>query len=566
MSQKVYFLLFFILSTCAAYPQCSGSLGTPIIKETFGSGALIIGPPLPAGTTSYGYSESTCPLDGTYSIVNSTTGCFNEWHTLTDHTGDPNGYFMLIDADFKPSDFFVQTVNGLFDGSTYEFAAYIINMFQIPGGINPDITFTIEKPDGTVLKQFDTGPIDWDVNINWTRYGFNFTTPAGVSSIVLRMHNNAPGGQGNDLGLDDITFTPAGPKITISADGNPGDTVKNCFYSDVKLFSTVGNCYVNNAYQWQISADQTTWANIPGAINQAYDFNPPAPGTYFFRVNVAEQGNSGNANCSANSNVFTVIYSNPAINNLSATVCQGTPYTLPSGRIVNGGGIYRDTILNQLGCAGTINIVDLKLKPTASSSTNAVICSGQSYRGHTQSGVYVDTLNAANGCDSLVTVNLTVNGKVSLGPDKVLCPGDSIILAPGAFSSYLWQDGSMAPTFNVKGAGNYWVQVTDSNGCTSADTVAVRLRGCAISKIENTFTPNGDGINDTWKIDILQYYPGSSVIIYTRWGQAVFNSKGYTKAWDGRYKGKELPAGAYYYVINLNNGTAPVSGFVTIIR
>jgi len=84
--------------------------------------------------------------------------------------------------------------------------------------------------------------------------------------------------------------------------------------------------------------------------------------------------------------------------------------------------------------------------------------------------------------------------------------------------------------------------------------------------IPTAFTPNGDGINDTWNIAYLGYYPNCSVSVFTRWGQQVYSSLGYGIPWDGTYKGTALPTGTYYYVINFKNGFYPLSGFVALIR
>ncbi|HTK20827.1 MAG TPA: gliding motility-associated C-terminal domain-containing protein [Mucilaginibacter sp.] len=84
--------------------------------------------------------------------------------------------------------------------------------------------------------------------------------------------------------------------------------------------------------------------------------------------------------------------------------------------------------------------------------------------------------------------------------------------------------------------------------------------------IPNAFTPNGDGINDTWNIKALLIYPTCNVKIFDRYGGLVYQSVGYPKAWDGNFNGKQLPTGVYYYLINLNDGSPPYSGYVTIIR
>jgi len=85
-------------------------------------------------------------------------------------------------------------------------------------------------------------------------------------------------------------------------------------------------------------------------------------------------------------------------------------------------------------------------------------------------------------------------------------------------------------------------------------------------KIPNTFSPNGDGINDTWNITNIELYPDCKVNIYNRWGQPVFSSVGYGQSWDGRYKGVLLPFSTYYYVIDLKNDSKPYSGSITIVR
>ncbi|HEY8404472.1 MAG TPA: gliding motility-associated C-terminal domain-containing protein [Flavobacteriales bacterium] len=87
--------------------------------------------------------------------------------------------------------------------------------------------------------------------------------------------------------------------------------------------------------------------------------------------------------------------------------------------------------------------------------------------------------------------------------------------------------------------------------------------------IYNTFTPNGDGINETWKIGRIEKFPNCLVQVYDRWGQLVFKSIGYSQPWDGTNKGKELPMAAYYYVIELNSldvKIPPITGVVSIVR
>lgn len=86
--------------------------------------------------------------------------------------------------------------------------------------------------------------------------------------------------------------------------------------------------------------------------------------------------------------------------------------------------------------------------------------------------------------------------------------------------------------------------------------------------IPSVFTPNNDGINDHWKIDLLTDFPEATVSVYNRYGALVFYSKGYTTEWDGTLNGMgtPLPTGTYYYIINPRSGMKLRTGSVTIIR
>jgi len=110
----------------------------------------------------------------------------------------------------------------------------------------------------------------------------------------------------------------------------------------------------------------------------------------------------------------------------------------------------------------------------------------------------------------------------------------------------------------------YTMTVTSQNCGISTSTVFVRVYKKVT--IPNTFSPNGDGVNDTWNIDALVTYPESSVMVFNRYGKVVYKSTGYSKAWDGTYSGKALPGGIYYYIIDLKNNTQKLSGWVLVVK
>src|SRR6185295_10260752 len=143
------------------------------------------------------------------------------------------------------------------------------------------------------------------------QYGFFFTTPPNNPNIVLRMTNNSPGGYGNDLALDDITFRPCGPTMSASISGNI-DTIKIC-EDDTGIQAingTVSTGFQSPVYQWQVSANKgKTWKDIPGATDISFQgplVSSPA-GLYWYRLTVVESTVAGLMACRIASNGVPVI-------------------------------------------------------------------------------------------------------------------------------------------------------------------------------------------------------------------------------------------------------------------
>ena len=305
-----------MLSCISAQGQlCTGSLGDPVINITFGTGSNP-GPQLAAASTYYSYVSNDCPNDGQYTVRSSTANCFGfTWYSpLEDHTpGDLNGYFMLVNASYTPGDFYIDTIKGLCPSTTYEFAAWVMNILRPSAcggnGIDPNLTFKIETAGGQVLASYDTGNIPEDQSATWKQYGLFFKTPSNLSNVVVRITNNAPGGCGNDIALDDITFRPCGPLVTAGLNIS-GDTTVSVCEGDTTSFLINGSYstgYTNPVFQWQVSNDNgTTWNDIPGAIQTSYYRKSSGPGNFLYRLSVAESGNIGQKNCRIGSNLVAI--------------------------------------------------------------------------------------------------------------------------------------------------------------------------------------------------------------------------------------------------------------------
>ena len=182
---------------------------------------------------------------------------------------------------------------------------------------------------------------------------------------------------------------------------------------------------------------------------------------------------------------------------------------------------------------------------------------------------------ASNGCSSQDEKNIQVNPTPSAdaGADRVVLEGGTVMIAAKASVNckYTWSPAIaiddisiLTPKVSPLVDTRYQLKVESFEGCVGVDDVMVTV----LKKIEvpNAFSPNGDGVNDTWKIPYLLSYPGASVEVYNRYGQLVFKSVGYSKEWNGEYNGSVLPIGTYYWIIDPKNGRPRMNGSVTLIR
>lgn len=643
MRIKFLTILLFTLFLFAHFSNaqlCQGSLGDPIINTTFGQGANP-GAPLLTATTNYQYVSNDCPNDGFYTVRNNTTSCFgNSWHTLIgDHTGNAGGYFMLVNAAVQPSAFYLDTVRGLCGNSTYEFAAWITNVL-LPAACNgagnqPNLTFSIEKTDGTLLQSYNSGNISTTATPTWKQYGFYFTTPPAGSDIVLRIVNNAQGGCGNDLALDDITFRPCGPMLAPAIIGITSTAVSLCHGTAGSFTFTcsVSGGFSNPAFQWQQRSNAANWSDIPGENTTTLlrNFSAAAPaGIYEFRLAVAEAGNMGSLQCRITSLPLTVtILTKPvttATNN--GPVCEGSTITLtatggsqyvwsgPNGYTASGSplplaniqlnqaGKYYVTVTNAAGCVNTDSaIILVNPAPVATTSfASASVCKGDSVQLTAAGGppyqwipsaglsnanvfdpkaspalttIYRVIVTNQFSCRDTATININVLNKpvADAGPDKVMLKGRSVQLSgsvAGNGNTFAWSPAayindiySLRPFVNPPADTRYILKAVSGFGCgTSSDTMLVKVFEEIL--VPNAFTPNADGVNDTWNIPALRTYPSFELFVYSRWGQLVFYTKDDPLPWDGKYKNNPCPPGAYTFVIK--TGMDLLKGNVMIIR
>src|SRR5581483_401726 len=182
-----------------------------------------------------------------------------------------------------------------------------------------------------------------------------------------------------------------------------------------------------------------------------------------------------------------------------------------------------------------------------------------------------------NGCIDSAKTTVSVDvPNLNACCDTTISPGDSHTISASGQTNYLWSpsaglscttcpDPLATPTVTT----TYTVTSTDSNGCEISRTVTIVVElPCADFIVPNVFTPNNDGINDDFVINVLAA-SSYSITILDRWGSEVYSSTDVTKYWNGKLKNTNylVPDGTYYYVIKANCGDNNYlkKGFVQVV-
>ncbi len=597
--------------------QCEGNLGENIFEDgDFGSGPANILTPDPGIAPGFSYTTFPPPNDGSYTITNNTarwTNIFGTWRLFGDNSNDPNGYMMLVNASYEPGLFYEQTVNGLCENTLYQFTADVTNVVKPnTAQLLPDVSFLLDDE-----VYFTTGSIPEDAT--WKTYGFAFTTRPGQTSITLALRNNAPGGIGNDIALDNISFRACGPEALIL----PTTVADICEDGDpITLTATInGDQFPSPAIQWQSSPDGgLTWQDLPGENGSDYLHDRLSSGTYFYRYLLANSpANLANAKCHIVSNV-KVVNVVPKLYQLSDTICSGLLFTVGDNDY-DSSGSYIDTLLSSIGCD---SIVQLELEvvpdpglrgdftvvdPSCSyRSDGSVILNSVSagdapytleFNGQaTPVGSSVDSLTEGTyffriedryGCYQTDTLQLTspFPFEIDLGPDQLLTLGEVAtipIQTSQNIVGYTWlPEGlvdcdSICSVVEVLPSGSVTLSLlaTSTPGCVATDSVRLSVITDRLVFIPTAFSPNGDGRNDRFTVfgSVPNIQQVQRLRVFDRWGGEVFSSgemmaNDEESGWDGSLAERPAPVGTYVYsaeVLFLDGVVETYSGTLTLIR
>lgn len=448
-------------------------------------------------------------FDDPHTIINDTSICFGDSVQLYSTGG---GFYV-----WNPS-------AGLSNSN-------VANPMASPS-VTTTYTLDIESPNGCPL--FDSVTVvvhNEPISIN------NDTTicignSASLSVTGGTVYSWGPAGSLNNPNIANPTATPASTTRYYADITTPSGCVKQdsvVVFVDANIPTpTISNdtsmCFGDTITLMAGGASKVEWIPATGLSNPlgsptlAY---PPASTTY-----VVEYTNT----CGVLYDSVTVI-----VNTISASVSPDV--NICRGETVNLSAFGGDTYLwdNETSILSRLDSSSIIVRPTEPTTYYVLV-----------SNVY--------GCSEYLAINVGFypDPVIDAGKDVVINYGGSTVLTPtGTQGSYVWtpsdslscancQNPTASPNENIQ----YTVTLTDENGCVTSDSVMVYIDG--ILFVPNTFSPDGDGINDMF-ITKGENIDKFTLWVFNRWGQLLFQTNDINKGWDGKYNGELSKTDTYVW-------------------
>ena len=461
--------------------------------------------------------------EGTYAITTNPNNAHTNFASCSDHTNGFGNMLVVNGSAVLNQEVWCQTIT-VVTNTNYEFSTWITS---VENGNPAILQFSI---NGTLLGQDFTAPAG---TCTWDQF-FEIWNSGNNTNVEICIVNQNTSIGGNDFALDDISFSPIqevsssvtvyvseisgmiGTQTTIGCDGTFGTAL------------VVGsNGFEPYTYLWDNGETSAEAVNldegnhtvtITDAVGCAaiVNFFIDSPQLPVIDEVVVEHTTCGNANglleVFPGAGVPPFIYSIDGTNFQSATTFTGVA-----------GGSYFVVIEDINGCTGAFQVT-------------------------------------VDGSEEATAMIETFNGIDLCGEEPVILDVD-----PNSnLASYLWSTGEATSSINPTEGGIYSVEITDANGCNASTDI--ELEDCGFWQMPNVFTPDGDGVNDSFG-PVIQG-AGTEIVdfkIYNRWGNLVHDDK---MPWDGEVEGNPHPSDVlvYFLRIETKDGVEEVKGDVSLIR
>lgn len=315
------------------------------------------------------------------------------------------------------------------------------------------------------------------------------------------------------------------------------------------------NGATGNVQYWEYSTNNgTVWNSIPNA-GTTLPFSNITQNTLYRAIvqtfTSCPSDTSGKASFVISQNTVAGIVS------AADTVCYGAA---------------GDTLLLS-GNTGTVVSWQTSLNNGTSWQTSSNTGSQFIYPQVTQS-VWYRVLVKNGACNTETTIPVSVllynTNPADAGNDVTITQYETTTLNGSGNGTPHWSPGTsldnpgiFSPQARPFTTTTYTLSLTDLHGCVTVDTVVIHV----IIPVPTAITPNGDGVNDFFKVDKIDQYPHNSLQIFNRWGNMVYAESPYTNSWNGKSSnGQDLPDDVYYYVLDYGNGDKPLTSYILIKR
>lgn len=379
-----------------------------------------------------------------------------------------------------------------------------------------------------------------------------------VNSNFLESNSTLPANGVPSTSYAGATYTLGGGDWNMLAMKNTGDLIQVVSPANLGTsFSSVG---------WGTNVSGTNYytpgstANLTLYMSNSTDDNPLNSSNWTDGgAAAAATSTPGYANSIANGTWVN----NMRLRNFTPITSDTLKLCLGDSIFINGSWIKNNTMITTTfstigGCDSVVenNIVFLNLSQHTYDTVklcynDSVLINGNWIK---TDYTYIDTFSTAN-CDSIVSHSIVfgTNKQLDIIGNEKLCVGTKgVLFVENNFNSYLWNTGSNSYLINIKEEGEYSITATDNEGCVFTDVLLVESEDCynvCIPFVSNSFTPNGDGINDKFSpsfsaaCDMVEYEFG----IYNKWGKEIFSSIETADYWDGNINGKKAALGLYIW-------------------
>jgi gliding motility-associated-like protein len=438
------------------------------------------------------------------------------------------------------------------------FAAYDSSAQSVGGTTSGSATYCDNNGAGFITLVGNTGTYFWESSIdggmNWTATG---------SCCAGQSYNNLTQTTCYRAIVQNAAFPPDTSTVscitilapTIGGAISGGGTF--CVTSGSGTLNLTGN--TGNVLSWQSSTDSgSTWSTISNTTISLNYTNITQNTLY-----AAVVQNTASCLVDTSSTAFFIIdpMTNGGIVSANDTVCAGS----------NSG------TLNISGLTGSVitwvSSIDsgatwILIPNTADTLDYFNLTSTTYFTAIVQSG------SCPADTSAFAFINVLSRPLVSAGNDTSIIEGQGVTLNGSGGGWPVWfpstglnSSGIFNPVATPLVTTTYVLTVTDTNNCASSDAVIVTvLPGIFDGMVSNLFTPNSDGINDTWYIEDIQNFPENEVLVFNIYGDEVYTKKGYTNDWAGTYNGSALPDGTYYYVLRFEDSEKVFKGSIDILR